>query len=462
MGYMDSDKRETILTINGEEMRFSSNENLKNYLQEELNNWKWMREMRGFGTVANDLYNKFILSHISPLINRIDGDPDNNSSFVISDNNFPYIKSDSEDGQLIARGRHEQGNIVGLFLVVYLCADVANLVRKSPSVKSFVEDGQFSYEKAFALKLIMANVDFGSLSCDARIGANDELIERFSQRVRESYSALEEFEDDVKLRLGDIEESYEKRFSQIDYNLKRRVEKYKELSFNVKTDTGKKLSDAQQDLKSAKDAYHDQVDLDASVQYWSSRLSSHTRAKYFWLLAVVCFMGITFFGLISYYGYGAVSGLSKSLHSVSLPLDAEPLKSNSAASQKSANKVVEATSPIQASDDKVLLGRTTSELSLAMADLVGAALALTLFGVLIRIGLRQFNSHSHCALDASERVTFVKTYLALLGEGKLKSDEDRRVILESLFRTSQPGVASEIPFSSPIELILKTIGDRKV
>ena len=459
---MENGNSKTVLTINDEEMHFSGVDSLKSYLQEELDSWKWMRDMKAFGAISNDLYNKFVLHHISPLMNKIEGGTDGGAEFVIKDLRFPYIKSDSEDGQLITRGRHEQGNVVGLFLVIYLCPESQELIRRSPAVKSFVEDGQYSYEQAFALKLVMANIDFGNLSYEARVGTNDELVERFSQRVKESYSALDEFEEDVKLRLAYIESTYEKRFSQIDHNLKRRFERYKSFSSDVKADTGKKLSDAQQDLKSAKDAYHDQVDLDASVQYWSHRLTTHTRAKYLWLFAVVCFMGITFFGLISYYGYGAVSGLSKSLHFVSLPLATEPQIASASEPAKSGAKVVEATKPVNISEDKILLGRTTSELSLAMADLVGAALALTLFGVLIRIGLRQFNSHSHCALDASERVTFVKTYLALLGEGKLKSDEDRRVILESLFRTSQPGVATEIPFSSPIELILKTIGDKRV
>ncbi|MEZ0507276.1 hypothetical protein ACAW49_03565 [Pseudomonas sp. Env-44] len=459
---MESGNSKTVLTINGEEMSFTGVDSLKSYLLEELDSWKWMREMKAFGSVSNDLYNKFVLNHISPIINKIDGGAGSEAEFVIQDIRFPFIKSDSEDGQLITKGRHEQGNVVGLFLIIYLCPEYQDLIKKSTAIKVFVEDGQYSYERAFALRLVMSNTDFGALSFDARVGSNDEIVERFFQRVKESYSALDEFEGDVKLRLAYIESTYEKRFSQIDNSLKRRVEKYKAFSSDVKADTGKKLSGAQQDLRSARDAYHDQVDLDASVQYWSNRLTTHTRAKYSWLFAIVCFMGITFFGLISYYGYGAVSGLSKSLHAVSLPLSPAPQSASSNEDGKSGDKVVEGSKSEVVSEDKILLGRTTSELSLAMADLVGAALALTLFGVLIRIGLRQFNSHSHCALDASERVTFVKTYLALLGEGKLKSDDDRRVILESLFRTSQPSAGTEIPFSSPIELILKTIGDKRV
>jgi cobalamin biosynthesis protein CbiD len=111
---------------------------------------------------------------------------------------------------------------------------------------------------------------------------------------------------------------------------------------------------------------------------------------------------------------------------------------------------------------KVLLGRSSSELSAAVADLAGAALLITLLGVLIKITLRQFNTHSHLSLEAAERITFTKTYLALLNEGKLKSDEDRKLILESLFRSTQSGSVAEIPFSSPIELILKTLGEKKV
>lgn len=102
-----------------------------------------------------------------------------------------------------------------------------------------------------------------------------------------------------------------------------------------------------------------------------------------------------------------------------------------------------------------------SELTLAVADLAGAALLITLLGIIIKITLRQFNTHSYLALEAEERITFTKTYLALLNEGKLKSEEDRKLVLESLFRSTKSGAVEEIPFSSPLELILKTIGDKK-
>lgn len=461
MDHPESNKQKIVLTINDEEMLFTDIENLKSYLQEELNSWKWLLEMRAFGPVSSELYIKFVKGQVALLLDTINKKTNLGDEFQIRDLNYPYIRSGSENWQLITRARQEQGNIAGMFLLIYLCHDVQGLIKKSSPIRDLVENGEYSYERAYALKLAMENIDFGSLICDTKMVSNEELTHRFSQKVSESVNTIEEFEKNIKLKLDHIKDAYEEQFSKVENNFKRRVERYKILSSTVKADSTKKLTDAQQDLKSAKDAYHDQVDLDASVQYWNNRLQTHTRAKYVWLLTVVCFMLITFFGLISYYGYGAVSGISKNFYSVSLPVVTIPQSQSANDPSKISPQVVIDTSISQAADNKLLLGRTTSELSLAMADLVGAALALALFGVLIRIGLRQFNSHSHCALDASERVTFVKTYLALLGEGKLKSDEDRRVILESLFRTSQPGVVSEIPFSSPIELILKTIGDKK-
>lgn len=90
----------------------------------------------------------------------------------------------------------------------------------------------------------------------------------------------------------------------------------------------------------------------------------------------------------------------------------------------------------------------------------GAALVVTLMAVIIRVALRQFNTYSHLSLEAEERVTMVKTYLALLNEGKLKSDQDRHLALEALFRASQTGMIAETAFNSPVDIIVKSLAEK--
>ena len=257
----------------------------------------------------------------------------------------------------------------------------------------------------------------------------------------------------------------------------RRRKRYSAYIIKVRDSARESVSEVISTLASAKAAYHDQVDLDASVQYWSVRRRNHSIFKVVWFFAVLLSMVVMFGSVLGYYGAGGAVGLSSMIHQQrmeesmfinppSIGLDSPlssmqttklaftPPKLAPIASESSAASLTPS-SPI------AVAGHTRSELTLAVADIAGAALLITLLGILIKITLRQFNTHSYLALEAEERITFTKTYLALLNEGKLKSEDDRKLVLESLFRSTKSGAVEEIPFSSPLELIFKTIGDKK-
>jgi predicted DNA-binding protein YlxM (UPF0122 family) len=66
------------------------------------------------------------------------------------------------------------------------------------------------------------------------------------------------------------------------------------------------------------------------------------------------------------------------------------------------------------------------------------------FGVwLVRIQVKMYLSNTHLAMDAEERVTMLNTYLALLREGDIPDDENRKLILSTLFKPSHTGLISE-------------------
>jgi hypothetical protein len=65
------------------------------------------------------------------------------------------------------------------------------------------------------------------------------------------------------------------------------------------------------------------------------------------------------------------------------------------------------------------------------------AAALTTFGIwLTKILANIFMSHLHLATDAQERRTMIHTYLALTRKGHGPKEEDRQLILQTLFRPS--------------------------
>ncbi len=75
---------------------------------------------------------------------------------------------------------------------------------------------------------------------------------------------------------------------------------------------------------------------------------------------------------------------------------------------------------------------------------LGAMLAISSFVVwLTRLSAKILISNLHLETDANERVTMIQTYLALLLEGNGLPDNDRQLILQTLFRPSSTGFIKE-------------------
>ena len=75
---------------------------------------------------------------------------------------------------------------------------------------------------------------------------------------------------------------------------------------------------------------------------------------------------------------------------------------------------------------------------------IGALIAIVTGVIWIeRILVRMYLSHAHLATDAGERVAMAKTYLALVSDGKVTDDKDRRVILDALFRKATTGIVKD-------------------
>jgi hypothetical protein len=83
-------------------------------------------------------------------------------------------------------------------------------------------------------------------------------------------------------------------------------------------------------------------------------------------------------------------------------------------------------------------GDTAVYLKFAAIGAITATIALWAGRVLLRI----FLSERHLATDAEERVTMVKTYLALTNEGKI-AEADRALVLAPLFRSAADGIVKD-------------------
>lgn len=68
----------------------------------------------------------------------------------------------------------------------------------------------------------------------------------------------------------------------------------------------------------------------------------------------------------------------------------------------------------------------------------------------LRLVVRLFLSHRHLENDAAERITMIKTYLALGEEGRTSSEDERKLVMGALFRTASDGIVKDDAVLNPV------------
>ena len=182
---------------------------------------------------------------------------------------------------------------------------------------------------------------------------------------------------------------------------------------NDKTEQREKLADqieqTENTLSDIAQTYDEKLALQSSVSYWKGKRKSHTKV----MLAVG--VGTLVLALLT------GGGFIYAAHS--------------------------------------LLNVTASQVELWR---LGVILAISTFGIWItRLAAKIFISNLHLRTDADERITMIQTYLALLREGSGPRDEERQLILQTLFRPSNTGFIKDEGPTSFHELINRLLTKSK-
>ena len=463
------------LRLNGDVLKFKSNDELNEYLESICREWEWLINMPGaYQEIGKAIFAVYFYNPISVI--RQEMKDSKISVYKLGSESSVFLLNDSDAGYLIAKTRREYDDVTAALAILFLSKHTRSLIARDERISEFAISDRLTFERSVAIQIAISLQGFSSIGADARSALMMETLDRFVSHADLATDAVNAYVTDIT----ESTQSAKRNLDSLGDSLKnayiRRRKRYSAYLLNARNSARTAFTEAVDSFESAKTAYHDQVDLDASVQYWMARKRNHSVFKVIWFFAVLMSMAVMFVSVMGYYGVGGAAGLSSAfghyrpqsadgngstvrLVTALLPAAASAEAGEHPAQTKPAdNASAVTTTPPHA----VVQGAAQSEVATAIADLAGVALLITLLGILIRITLRQFNTHSHLALEAEERITFTKTYLALLNEGKLKSEEDRKLVLESLFRSTKSGTMDEIPFSSPVELIFKTISDKKV
>jgi hypothetical protein len=155
----------------------------------------------------------------------------------------------------------------------------------------------------------------------------------------------------------------------------------------------KLVNDHKTEMEQLRKTFREEIALRAPAEYWETKRKGHVTTA--WITG-----GLTF-GALS----GAATLLSIFIHDI---LGKTPLN----------------TAP--------------ESWKVAVLVLVGV---FTVWGV--RLLVRIFLSHLHLTTDAAERVVMVRTYLSLLEGDRLSGDDDRKLILQALFRPATDGIVKD-------------------
>jgi hypothetical protein len=212
--------------------------------------------------------------------------------------------------------------------------------------------------------------------------------------------SFEQLRAKAEALLGEKKTAYDalhREFSTLEISIKRMADQQKDVfdeAQAARVSDFEKLVDAhKQEMETLRRTYEEAIALRAPVSYWAEKRRSHTtQAK--WT------------GGLSFAGIGATAlGLGWTIHDL-----------------------IRSTGTTAAPEPW----------RIALLVLVGI---FAVWGV--RLIVRMFLSHLHLATDAAERMVMTQTYLSLLDGRHLPKDEDRKLILQALFRPTSDGLVKD-------------------
>ncbi|MFH0022808.1 hypothetical protein ACFZAC_14535 [Pseudomonas fluorescens] len=453
--------KDDFVTINTYDMIHTLNVDIVDRVFEsDFNRWDWIKNLN-----INEAL-EYYYAHITEAKDKLlsynfkEKQSHSNRSYPQVDLRN-YVYSESQFGQFVFKTISQHGELVAYYILDIAIADS----HKNPTNinRSDILKKSSTYEFHLAHFLFFQHINAGDYIGDNSNKKIQSLVEDFSNTARNTLEEIKLTNDTASKLLHKTS----KEQNQQQLRNKRRafiaLQRYKKAFQKVREEAHATKEAAATDLKNAYNTYHAQVDLNSSIIYWKEKATQHSQSKWKWLLVVTTSILLTFASPVIYYSMGGASAFTVKRHEniaqdIATNLTSEHIKQSTTPSNPDSNKV-----PENKVDKVEPLYKTTEKLALAsgIADLTGAALIITLMSVLLRLSLRQYNMSIFLAHDAEERVTMLKTYLALSNEGKLTSDGDMKLVLEALFRPSQPSSIPDNTPATPIELIVKAITEKK-
>lgn len=431
---------------NNEAYAFNTPANLKEYIDCERASWSWLTEQNSHpqgkpisshlktqlvDVILNNLesvYTHWNSSNSDQLITE-----KNNLTHILEHIDFPFsnriygeeINKEKTISPIVATyilyltTIPKSGNYVGSMIQIVQQLKTINVIhpngRVTPIAKSFIETEPERLQANRILtkiELFGANIETKKLASHLKSVSNK--INKIKNDSEESSKSYEIWKNEETEKFHTWKNVTENNFKEITKKIMRKV-------VSLKAKHTRKMSDllrsSKETVSVAKDVYLSQVELAAAVTYWETKKNEHRQSKDTWLKVVIMLVLIA----------GSIPFLITKL------LPAPDL--------------------------------TSKQLVLGIIDpttLATTIIAISLLSFSIRLSSRQFSTQQHLYLEAEERKTMLKTYLALMNENKLVEQEDRKIALDALFRPAQTGMVADHGSVVPSDTIVKIIEKQSI
>ncbi len=423
-----------------ESFRFHSAEDLESFIEIEREHWEWLTNINDSWNVYSKHLKINIVDVIVNILSQISSNWKNQNEEVLQEKisnlegiltcvDFPF--SCRKTGNAIAVESKKSKLVAANMLYLcstpkdgpYLNTEMKRISQEFNAISQIPLNGRvlplnkyFTESEAYRLKAnrILNKIELFGADCEA-----SKLVENLSamssgtldiqNKCKESAIELEAWKSAKKTE-------YDERVKTDRLELRKLGKKILRKIVSLKTEyirrSSETLKSSEAIVSNAKDVYLSQIEIDASVTYWKNKKRTHNDSKKMWFIALIALLVTTSaspFLIIKYL----------------------PVK--------------------ELTDDKLLLN------VLNPITLITSVLVISLLSFLIRLCSKQFSTQQHLFLEAEERKTMLKTYLALMNEGKLVEQEDRKVALDALFRPAQTGIVAEHGNIVPSDTVVKII-----
>lgn len=387
------------------EKEFADTDELQEFAELQRNSWSWLEKLASeYGSSLDETWSIY-----SNYLNQIDAFLSEYKQLEEekTEESEEELEEQSKEGEEKPDYKQDQKEILikELLSQTEEAVDQGFFQSESPEAKFvlYLRDKKTPEVAGCALAFLMnQNVDLHERFAIEGCFWSLQFLQGNTDTVKAQQSALESMKQDWNTKFGEQHQTLTEQNEKITAEITSLKSQHESLVQSMKN----QIEEAEEQLKDIAHTYDEKLALQSSVKYWSNKRTHHQKVMW-WIGAatLVC----------------AIATASGFIWWV-----------------------------------REYLKETVTQIPLSH---LGVTLAISSFGIwLTRLLSKIFISNLHLRTDADERTTMIQTYLALTREGKGPKDEERQLILQTLFRQSSTGFIKEDGPASFLETLSKMLG----